>query len=249
MPEPHRTFAADHGGPGGTGTGVQSVTGAAPGIVDNTDPDNPVVQAQFGSDTTVKLANAASALVDALRLVLTLSNNTPGAERSEWLFKTLIAGASTNAMRLAEDELDVPGWIAFINDPDTYIQNFGANTFGFATAGVMRMFINGLGVSLHASVGANLQWAGYAAGLFFNPITGNVLLSPDTPSGNVDLGKGTGAYADNASSGFPTFPVCHGTPTGTPTVRAGQCAFIMGNVDTTPTLYYCLSGGSWTPYP
>ena len=99
---------------GGGGGSVASVTGAASGIVDNTDPANPVVQAQFGSDTTVKLPDSGATLVDALELVASLTDNTPGASVSQWLVKTLLAGVKTIAQTISAAQTMFPAGTAAV---------------------------------------------------------------------------------------------------------------------------------------
>ena len=58
--------------------------------------------------------------------------------------------------------------------------------------------------------------------------------------GNVEIGRP--AQPTNATTGFPYFPTCAGTPTGTPTTVTGMAPVV---IDSTNNIMYFYSGGSW----
>lgn len=68
---------------------------------------------------------------------------------------------------------------------------------------------------------------------------GDVVLSADASS-NVSVGKGS--LATNATDGFIYVPTCAGTPTGTPTTKAGFAPIV---VNTTNNKLYFYSSGAW----
>jgi len=231
--------------PGGNGSGtVESVTGAAPGIVDNTDPANPVVQAQFGADTTVKLPNSGAALVDALHLIASLTNNAPGSEASKWLIRLLSGGVQGDALSIEPNALGVGDRLYFLNDAgqDTYLQRT-ENTISFFCAGVFVAAVNTGGLLLNPSIGAQLIWAGTTAGLYYNSATGRISVHSAGTVGNVQLGED--AVMDTAATGgFPTIPQMAGPPTGVPAnVPAGQVPMVISNPgDSASKLWFFLNG-------
>jgi hypothetical protein len=230
---------------GGTG-GVATVTGIAAGIVDNTDPANPVVQAQFGSDTTVKLPNSASALVSALELIASLTTNTAGSEVSQWLIKLLSAGAQVSSYVLGVLGLTVP-----VGSTAVPSINFAGDT----TSGMYRQNTGDMRL-IDRAVGC-LSWgqAGIlnlltATGFFWSNGTGTYQQGPNNANlglrgaatGNAEVGT-SGAIATTATAGFINMPSCAGAPTGVPAnVSTGKVPHV---VDTANSKVWYNIGGTW----
>lgn len=59
---------------------------------------------------------------------------------------------------------------------------------------------------------------------------------------NIGAAAGSGTLATNATSGFPAFPTCAGTPIGTPTVESGRAALV---VDTSAGKLWAFYGAAW----
>lgn len=170
---------------GGTGTGtVQSVTGAAAGIVDNTDPDNPVIQAQFGEDTTVDLAGLAAALQLTLTRILTTSL---------WSLYTKVAGVKTLMVALGSI-----GGSPGVHLPEgglLGLKNDGATGILYTLAGGIRMFILGNQKFQLSPTGA-LVLAGAAPGIGASG-GGNFTISGSTlfDARQITSGQGTSSLA------------------------------------------------------
>lgn len=237
---------------GGSG-GVVSVTGAAPGIVDNTDPANPVVQAQFGSDTTVNLPNAASTPVPALELIATLTDNVVGSEVSQWAIKLLNAGIAAIKYILAPDGLSVPpGSIAnpgfnFINEPGSGFVRQGVHDLRFIDQGVSVFSYGDDGASItgirNLVLGGRYDWATASPAIKQGGPNFANLIAEGGPTGNVEIGD-AGILAANATAGFLGVPALAGPPTGTVlNVSAGKIP--MGVDPTADKVWFEVSPGVW----
>jgi lysophospholipase L1-like esterase len=101
-----KTGAQAPAGGGGTGD-VESVTGAAPGIVDNSDPDNPVILPQFGEDTTIQKDNGASVPKTILELIASTAIGGSTIGDLDAAFVTRVANRGPQALWLEVGVNDV----------------------------------------------------------------------------------------------------------------------------------------------
>jgi hypothetical protein len=211
------------------------VTGVAPGIVDNTDPNNPVVQAQFGSDTTVKLANAVSTLVKSLELVNSLTTNTAGSEASKWLIEVLQAGAQVTGLSVEGTKVGIPDTLYFNGETTTNINRNASGSFFFHGAGSALAILSTTGLLLAAGLPITFSstWS----------ITSNfhLYIAPLGTNGDVVIGA-AGANATNSTNGFLQIPTCAGVPTGTPSVASGKVPLVY---DSTDNKLYVYEGAAW----
>ncbi len=243
-----RAARADHSHAGIPGGGVASVTGSTSGIVDNTDPLNPIVLPQFGSDTTVQLPNAGSILVDALRLLTTLPVGTVGHEYSKWALQLLEDGVQTDALTLEHGtftdsfaRMGVLQELFFLADTDSGIVRTSPNTIMVKVGGVKPLAVNTTGVVVAATY--PIQFTSDGCKIDHDTITGDINVKPSTLVGNTNLGLVAGELATNATHGFPTIPTCNGVPTGVVTVPAGQAAAVLNIAD--GKIYTSTGGGVW----
>lgn len=193
----------------------------------------------FGSDTTVQLPNSAAALVDSLRLVLTLPDNTAGNEDGQWSVYVRRNGALVEHVRITDNILYAPNNLFFLSDAASGTGfNWPAAGFIYVyTGGVRRAYFSGTAFNTSFPITFGSGTAAIALS------TNSLQIKPSTGgSGNVDLGFCAGAYATTATDGFPTMPTCAGAPTGAASVLSGQCAWIY---DSTNNKIYVRSGGTW----
>lgn len=200
----------------------------------------------FGSDVLVNLANSAAADKTVSEWISSYGVSTAGSEQSIVEIKVLDgSGAQGTGIKInGQSNLEVPLQVRFSLDNDTGIDRSAPNTIAFVSGGSQYAFVNSGGVVLNGSVGSQLSWAGTTAGVAYSSATGNVSVTCASGNGNVNLGGVTGAaLAANATTkGLVTFPTVSGTPTGVPTVTAGQAACI---VDTTNNKFQCYYDGAW----
>lgn len=228
---------ADMGGGGGGAVTTDGVTIGGDGT--SLDPLT-VISGSFGSDTLVQLPNSAAAQKTVSEWISAYSNNAAGAEQSTVTIKVLYGGAQEIGLAIdGQDTIDVPGFIRWSFDNDTGFRRSSANTSAARCGGTDYVFFSSAGLGLLSS--ASLFWSGTAAGVFYASGTGVVTVKPGA-SGNVDLGPAAGALNTTATSGFVSLPTCAGTPTGAPTVTAGQALMV---VDTTNAKIYGFYGGAW----
>ncbi len=248
---------------------VESIVAGTGINVDETDPANPVVSAtgdstvhtddtmsgdgssgdplsvvpQFGSDTLVKLPNSGATLVDALELIASLTNNSPGSEVSKYLVKLLSAGAQVDALSIQTTGLGVGDYLYFLNDAslDTFIVRNSENSISLYCGGSFICGFNASGITINADIGAQLSWG--PAGVAYNSPTGRIVVhAAGANVGNIQLGEDA-AVGLTDTAGFATIPNCAGTPTGVPAnVPAGQTAMI---ADTAANKLWLYIGGGW----
>jgi hypothetical protein len=225
------------GGGGGGGGSVDSVTGVVPGLVDNTDPANPVVQQQFGPDVTLLLPNSSSALVNALQLILSLTNNAPGSEASQWLAKVLLGGGQADAFQADGNQFLVPGGnggpaLSFFGGLGEGLSR-AANVLNFwVAAGVRAQLQNDGALFLNAVPGVGYGWFGSLGGMVLG-LGNNPRLDGGNGSGAAtgyvytDSRWQTGKGADVASAGLLSvgFDGNYFAITGTTTISSLSAAF------------------------
>jgi hypothetical protein len=213
---------------------------SGPGLTDWT--SFPTTGGGFGSDTTVQLPNSGSTLVNALRLLLSLTANTPAAEASKWLVKVLGGGAAIDALSLESNQVGLPDLIYYLADTDTGWFRSAANTLCAFVGGAQAIFFSAAGIILNASIGAQLGWSGVSAGVAYTSGTGSIKVTPAAAAGNTDLGLVAGALATGATHGFATISTSAGAPTGVPTLTAGQSAI---HIDTSTPKLWVNYGSGW----
>lgn len=191
----------------------------------------------FGSDTTVQLPNSAAALVDSLRLVLSLPDNTAGNEDAQWSIRLRRNGAMTEMVRITDNILYAPDNLFFLSD-------VAAGTgFNWPATGFIYVYTNGTRRAYFSNAAFNTSFPiTFGAGAATIALATNSLQIKPNTAGFVDFGFCAGAYATNATDGFPTMPTCAGAATGAASVAAGQAAFIY---DSTNNKIYVRSGGTW----
>lgn len=201
----------------------------------------------FGADTEIDLLNNASALVKALELISTLTTTTAGAEASNWVIKTLIAGAQVISAQLSGDRAlfptgNVGSAIAGVGFTGVAAGNgiaydSGNGALGFLSGGAYRALFNGDQFWMLGGL-ANIQLNDSTLGR----------IGPDgaiqLATGGKDMVMGTStALATNATQGFLQIPTCAGVPTGTiANLRTGHVALVFNS--TTHKLY-ANDGSGW----
>ena len=204
----------------------------------------------FGSDTIVQLPNNAAALVQALRLILTLSNDDAGDEASNWLFQMIRAGATVSAMQFIQEitahsnsRIQLPDEWNFLVDTNTGFVWWGADTIALKFGGQIFGVMGATGIALNPALNNNNNFffAGTPAGMFYD-LNGRLLLRAN--GGQVQIGA-DGALANDATDDFLTLPSCPGVPTGVPAnLIAGKIPIVIGETAGTPKLYAYI-GGAW----
>lgn len=254
--EPDGTAAYDKFGIGdtqwvpvgaGAGGGVESVTGSAPGIVDNTDPANPIVEAQFGSDVTVDKPNAGSVDVPILRLVGDFVSDVVDHEFSQWAFSLLKDGVQTLSYIFGTDGLTVPD-----GNTTTPAVNFGDGSGFYKQAvGDLRLIDRTSGVaSWSRDIGilmllGGIKWTVGQLVTAGGPNTANLICQAAT-TGNVEIGP-AGALDPAATAGFLNVPNMPLPPTGVAAnVSAGKSPLTIVNSLEGPGIFVDLDGlGTW----
>jgi len=200
----------------------------------------------FGPDTNVPVANNAGVLKTALRILTDYTDDTAGSEDSRVTFYVQASGTLTPIAVYYSTSGTlvwlVPDAVLFNSDQDTGIIRAGANVFGLYVNNVQVASISGVGISLNAGAGMNLEWGTGAGAVRYSSANGRTIVTPATAQGNVELGLSGAALATNATHGFASIPSCAGTPTGAPTSTTGAVPLV---VDTTNNKLYGYYGGAW----
>ena len=195
----------------------------------------------FGNDARTLIANSAGTLVQALRMLTTLTTNTAGAEDSQTEFYEKVSGVDTVGLTVRGTSLLLPNALIFASDLNTFIFHSGADNFGIWVGGTNILAFTAAGITLSGAASANLLWGAGGAGVTFASGTGQTSVLPDAAQGNVQLGI---AGLTNASThGFPMMPVFAGAPTGVVTVPAGMAAYALNS--TNGHIYTSTGGGTW----
>lgn len=209
---------------------------------DGTDDDPfAVISGSFGSDTTIQLPDSGATEVDALEMITTLTDDTPGATISQLLFKTLAAGTKTDSFRIRAAACYFNNGLLALGDEDTGMYRTGTDTLGLFAGGVV-VSVTQAGMTLNAGVGSNLLWGAGAGAVKYSSANGRTIVSPADSQGNVEVGLSGAALATNATHGFISIPSCAGTPTGTPTSTTGAVPLV---VNTTNNKLYAFYGAAW----
>lgn len=181
----------------------------------------------FGTSTTLTLLNSASAPVNSLTLVNTLTTNTAGAEVSNWVVGGINAGSAATFLTIAPTLLTLGGTLAVGTSSGMTIkasstENTGigrpfAQTFGIYANGTNVINITGAGIFAATSAqGYFLDNGSAAIGMKLQGSNATIFSSVDVQIG-VD-----GALATSATAGFLAIPAMAGTPSGVPAPRTGK---------------------------
>jgi hypothetical protein len=208
---------------------------------------------QFGTDTTLQLADATAVLVNSLELINTLTVTTHSATTSQWAVKLMSAGTfgtyltlNPSALTLASAQIfnavgsqAAPAY-SFTTDTAMGMYRVGSANLGFAMGGTVAVSIQPSllaitgsaaqlgfgsgGVNIQASGNVSLVTTVGAAGQF-NVVTDGGTSFIVNKDGNVLLGP-LSAIATNATQGWPYMRASAGAPTGVPgTIVTGMNQF------------------------
>jgi hypothetical protein len=202
----------------------------------------------FGSDTLVTLPNSGAVDVNALELITTLTNTTPGAEASKWVLKLMTAGAQTTALDIR------PTQVLAVNG-NSAAPGYGFQ--GFPTAGVSASV--GVGGSGDLRLGANatnILFIDYQLGIMTAGFGYPFLIGTDALRGFGQAGAGgnlymfgdknfqigaNGVLSQAATVGYLEIPSCTGAPSGVPSpIGTGK---VILHYDSTNNKIYCYNGG------
>ena len=205
----------------------------------------------FGSNTTVSLADSAATLVPALHLTTALTVNTHGATTSTLTHQLMSGGTQTTTMVESPAGITVPpgsttvAAINFASSTNSGIYQQGVNDYRLEALGQGSLSWNSTGLT-DVMNGSCFQWnnsTGICQGAANNA---NLIVSGGTANqGDIQVGP-SGALATNAAGGWIDVPTMAGAYTGTPgQISTGKAALF---VDTTNDKVCFVFAGSSTAH-